>query len=150
VRIAVLRLATRNIHDPLGELVCVSRALRVCRAVILSHDAIIATVVTFKVLRTLMPNKTNDLDVSAQVTSSVKADLRAGSGPQSWTYIYVALGFFIAIGGTIIQMIEPLEFPWNIVAFIAIAAIAFWIFLFNALFQNRLMAWKNKYEERPR
>ena len=35
-------------------------------------------------------------------------------GSESWAYLYMMLGFALAIGGTIIQMITPLVFPWNL------------------------------------
>jgi hypothetical protein len=71
-------------------------------------------------------------------------------GPQSWTYIYVALGFALAIEGTIIQMIDPLRFPYNLVAYLALAAATGWLFLASGWFQNKLIGMKNWYESQGR
>ena len=52
-------------------------------------------------------------------------------GPESWAYIYVVLGFALAIEATVITMVEPIKFPWNVALFIAAAAATFWLFIFN-------------------
>jgi hypothetical protein len=71
-------------------------------------------------------------------------------GSQSWTYIYMALGFALAIEGTIIQMITPLGFPWNLVVYVALGAITFWLFFFCGWFQNKLIGLQISYENKPR
>ena len=78
------------------------------------------------------------------VTATVKR------GPQSWNYIYVMLGFALAIEGTVIAMITPLVFPWNIVAYAILGFVTFWLFISNAWFQNKLIGMKNRYEEKAR
>lgn len=71
-------------------------------------------------------------------------------GPESWTYIYVVLGFALAIEATVITMVEPIKFPWNVVLFIAVAAATFWLFIFNGWFQNKLITMKLAYENKGR
>jgi hypothetical protein len=72
-------------------------------------------------------------------------------GPASWAYIYVTLGFALAIEGTVVQMCTPpLIFPWNLVAYGLIAAITFWLFVFNGWFQNKLIGLKSRYENQRR
>lgn len=68
-------------------------------------------------------------------------------GPASWAFIYVALGFALSIEGTILQMFEPLRFPYNLFAYLAFAAATVWLFIFNGWFQNKLLVIKNRYEE---
>lgn len=76
-------------------------------------------------------------------------DLKVGRGPDSWTYIYVVLGFTLSIGGTIIQM-TPLVFPWNLAIFLVFGVIAFWLFIFNGKFQSKLIGLKLDYENKTR
>jgi hypothetical protein len=47
-------------------------------------------------------------------------------------------------------MITPLVFPWNIVTYVILAMLTVWLFLDNGWFQNKLLGWKNKYEEKAR
>lgn len=70
-------------------------------------------------------------------------------GKESWNYIYIFLGFAISIEATVIGMITPLLFPYNLLAFAATAAITFNLFLFNSRFQNKLIGLKNRYEDKP-
>ena len=71
-------------------------------------------------------------------------------GPNSWNYFYVALGFALAIAGTIIQMVDFLHFPCNVLLYVVTGAGLFWLFLFNGRFRNKLIELKNSYEKRPR
>jgi hypothetical protein len=72
-------------------------------------------------------------------------------GPASWAYIYVALGFALAIEGTVIQMTTPpLVFPCNLLAYGVLGAVTFWLFVFNGWFQNKLIGLKNRYESQAR
>jgi uncharacterized membrane protein len=71
-------------------------------------------------------------------------------GTQSWEYIYVALGFAIAIEGTVVQMITPLVFPWNILVYAVLAFITFRLFISSDRFQNKLLSIKRAYEDKPR
>ena len=83
------------------------------------------------------------------VTESLSATVTRG--PASWAYIYVTLGFALAIEGTVVQMsTPPLFFPWNLVAYGVVAAITFWLFVFSGWFQNKLIGLKNRYESQAR
>jgi hypothetical protein len=80
--------------------------------------------------------------------TSVTIETKVTRGPESWAYIYVALGFALAIEGTILQMIEPIRFPYNLVAYLALGAITVWLFISNGWFQNKLIGIKNRYESK--
>jgi hypothetical protein len=69
--------------------------------------------------------------------ATVKVKTEVKRGPESWSYIYVTLGFVLTIEATIITMIEPLKFPWNIVAYLIFAAFTIWQFLDNGRLQNK-------------
>ena len=47
-----------------------------------------------------------------RTTTSVQMKIKRGS--ESWSYIYVTLGFALSIEASVIAMIEPLKFPWNL------------------------------------
>jgi hypothetical protein len=80
-------------------------------------------------------------------SSGMSASLRVKRGRESWAYFYVALGFAVAIEGEIIQLITPLLFPWNLVTFALLAAVTFYLFVFNDQFQDKLLGWKSRYED---
>jgi len=81
---------------------------------------------------------------SLSVSASVKR------GPESWTFIYVFLGFALSIEGTTIGLIAPLVFPWNVVVYAIVAAVTFWLFIESGKFQDKLIGMKNRYENRAR
>jgi len=83
-----------------------------------------------------------------KTTTTVNATVKRG--PESWGYIYVTLGFALAIEGTIIQMATPVGFPWNLIAYFVLAAFTFWLFIGNGWFQNKLIGMKIRYEEKDR
>jgi hypothetical protein len=70
-------------------------------------------------------------------------------GPESWQYIYIALGFAISIEGTIITML-PIERPFNLSTFIIFAVVTGWYFLNNKWLQNALIEFKGKIEDKIR
>ncbi len=67
---------------------------------------------------------------------SVTVDAKVKRGPESWAYIYTILGFTVTIESTVIGMMTPLIFPWNIVAFIGVAALTAWQFIENSWLHN--------------
>lgn len=83
-----------------------------------------------------------------EIKSSVSMGVKRG--PESWSYIYVMLGFALTIEGTVIAMITPLSFPWNIIIFGAIGLITFRLFINSGWFQNKLIVMKIKYENKER
>jgi hypothetical protein len=90
------------------------------------------------------------MKIKENVTAKDSVTATVKRGPESWTYIYVMLGFALAIEATVITMIEPLKFPWNLVVFIALAVLTFWLFINNGWFQNKLIGMKIRYEEKGR
>jgi hypothetical protein len=84
------------------------------------------------------------MEIKVGVTMTTKR------GPESWAYIYIMLGFALAIEATVISMIEPLRFPWNIVVFAVVASFTVWLFILNGRFQNKLIALKLAYENKGR
>jgi hypothetical protein len=81
---------------------------------------------------------------------SVTVDEKVTRRPESWTFIYVVLGFALTIEGTIVQMIEPMRFPCNVVVYVGLMALTFWLFICNGPFQNKLLGMKQRYEDKPR
>ena len=61
-------------------------------------------------------------------------DRQVARGPESWAYIYVTLGFALTIEGTVIQMITPLLFPWNILTYVVLGVATFWLFVCSGRF----------------
>jgi hypothetical protein len=57
--------------------------------------------------------------VFAEVSSRLKGVKRA---EESWNYFYVTLGFALTIAGTIIQMVDFLHFPCNVLLYVATGA----------------------------
>ena len=71
-------------------------------------------------------------------------------GRESWNFIYIFLGFALTIEGTILQMIDPLRFPSNLIAYLVLGAVTSWLFILRGWFQNMLIRMKNSYENIPR
>ena len=71
-------------------------------------------------------------------------------GSETWAYIYTVLGFLVTIESTVIGMMTPLACPWNILIFIALAAMTVWQFIENEWLHNKLVALKIRYENKPR
>jgi hypothetical protein len=69
-------------------------------------------------------------------------------GQKSWAYIYIALGFILSIEGTIVGLVTPLSFPWNLILYLALGSITAWLFIDCGWFQNKLMAMKARYEQK--
>ena len=82
--------------------------------------------------------------------TTVGIEKKVTRGSESWAYIYVALGFALAIEGTIIQMITPLEFPWNIAVYVLFGLFTAWLFVGHGWFQNKLIGLKIRYENKAR
>jgi hypothetical protein len=85
---------------------------------------------------------------SGQGDMSDNIGIAVRRGQESWNYIYVAFGFALAIEATVITMVEPLKFPWNIATWVGVLLGTGYLFLFNGWFQNKLMGWKAHYEGR--
>lgn len=81
---------------------------------------------------------------------SVTVDAKVRRGPESWAYIYTVLGFTVTIESTVIGMMTPLTFPWNLAVFIGVAALTAWQFIENSWLHNKLIGLKNRYENKLR
>ncbi len=86
----------------------------------------------------------------ATAESNMSVDAKVRRGPESWTFIYIALGFALTIESTIIAMITPLSFPYNVIAYAIVAVATFWLFLEHGRFQNWLIGKKSQYENKLR
>jgi hypothetical protein len=53
----------------------------------------------------------------------------------------------LAIESTVIGMMTPIKFPWNLIVFAALAVITIWLFIDNAWVHNKLMWLKIRYEK---
>ena len=78
-------------------------------------------------------------------TDSSDATVRRGQ--ESWMFIYIVLGFALAIEGSVFQMI--FGFPTNLIVYIVVGAGTFWLCLYNGQFQDAVIEWKNSYENQP-
>ncbi len=86
-------------------------------------------------------------------TSSATEDLKTVRGAPSWSYVYITLGFAIAIVGTLLTMVPPdkLPFPWNAGCFLIAIGLLTWLFVFDGLrFQDGLLWLEQWYEQRAR
>ena len=92
---------------------------------------------------------THKVDVAITTASNLSVATAPSRGPNSWNYFYIALGFALSIWGTIIEMLDFLHFPYNVLLYVVTGAGLVWLFLFNGWFQNKLIGWKNSYENRP-
>jgi uncharacterized membrane protein YbaN (DUF454 family) len=72
--------------------------------------------------------------------------MSATRGEKSWAYLYIVLGLALAVEGSIIQMISPLLFPYNLVVFFAVGAATVWL-IRNERFQNWLLNKKTNFEK---
>jgi hypothetical protein len=68
-------------------------------------------------------------------------------GQESWAYIYVALGFVLSFEGTVIQLITPLHWPFNLLAYVVTFVFTSCLFLRSRRFQNKLFGLKRRYED---
>jgi hypothetical protein len=89
---------------------------------------------------------TAEVREAAKATDTSSATVTRGS--ESWTYLYVVLGFALAIEGTLIQMVEPLKWPRNFALYVALIALTTWLFLFTR-FRVTLFWMRTKYESIP-
>jgi hypothetical protein len=79
----------------------------------------------------------------------VTVDAKVKRGPESWSYIYITLGFVLSIEGTIVGM-TPLVFPWNIITYAIVAIVTGWFWTESGWLHNKLIGLKNRYETKPR
>ena len=82
-----------------------------------------------------------------RTTATINAQVKRR--PESWNYIYVFLGFTLAIEGDVIQMLQ-MDRTWSLVPYAALASATVYLFLNNGWFQNKLTGMKSLYEEKWR
>jgi len=83
--------------------------------------------------------------------SSVGRAKRNGQrGAASWAYIYIALGFLLSFEGTIIQLITPLRWPYDLIFYVPLFVLTSLVFLASGRFQGWLVRLKTMYEDRFR
>ncbi len=87
---------------------------------------------------------------SEGASAGMSASATVIRGQPSWTFLYIFAGFALTTEGTMASMIDVLPWWKREILFVAVAAVTFWLVLFNGRVQNRLLAWKGRYEERPR
>jgi hypothetical protein len=95
-------------------------------------------------------NEVTNNKVTETVTASDRVSATVVRGPESWTFIYVLLGFALTIEGNFVQKIKPLEYPWNFFVFLAAMLVTVCLFIFSGPFQNWLIGMKIKYETKAR
>ena len=83
------------------------------------------------------------MKASATISTTVKR------GPESWSFIYITLGFMLTIEGTIIAMLN-MRLPWSLLSYAGVSAVTVWFWICNGWFQNKLIGLKNDYESRAR
>ena len=82
--------------------------------------------------------------------ASDAVDAKVKRGQESWSYFYTTLGFALTIETGIAGLIAPLRWPWNLTSLFVAGAITAYLFLDNGWFQNKLIAIKIRFEEKPR
>lgn len=85
---------------------------------------------------------------TVRTTATVTAKVKRGQ--ESWNFIYIFLAFALTIESTIVQMIDPLRFPYNLIFYLIFGAATFLLFIRCVWFQNKLIGMKVWYEDTPR
>ena len=95
--------------------------------------------------------KTHRLEaLSAKVDVSASVDAKVKRGKDSWAYIYTMLGFALTIETGIMGLITPIRWPCNLILLLIVGAATVYLFLDNGWFQNKLIGFKSKFEEKGR
>jgi hypothetical protein len=85
--------------------------------------------------------------IGAKANTTVSASVIRGQ--QSYTFFYIILGFALSVEGSVI-MASPLGFFCNVMLFVIVGALSFYLVLYNGWVHDRLISWKNSYEDKPR
>jgi len=83
-------------------------------------------------------------------SQNVGVSMKVTRGPETWAYIYTVLGFVLTIESTVIGMMTPLRFPYNVIVFVALAVITGWAFIESKWVHNKLVELKIRYENKAR
>ncbi len=87
------------------------------------------------------------LSVEEKITLTDTVSAKVKQGSEGWTYIYIFLALSLTIEGTIIQMITPLPWPFNLMTYAAVSVITGWLFIFSGWFQKKLIGFKISSED---
>ena len=87
--------------------------------------------------------------MEAKAEGGVTVDAKVQRGQESWTFIYITLGFAISIEGTVISMM-PLSFPWNVIIYVIVAFLTGWAWIESGWVHNKLLGIKARYETKAR
>lgn len=68
-------------------------------------------------------------------------------GPVAWQFIYTFLGFALTIEAGVMSLVTPLRWPWNLITYVFLAIVTFRLCLYSRWFQNKLIGWKQAYED---
>jgi len=82
--------------------------------------------------------------VASAKAKSVKKSVTRG--PESWAYVCMALGFTLIVEGIVISMVDAFVYPWNVVAYVVVGGVTYWLFTDSAWFQDKMLAKKLKFE----
>jgi hypothetical protein len=82
------------------------------------------------------------------MTDDANATTKRGSG--TWRYLQVVLGFALTIEAVVVEMIKPIEWPYNVATFVIVAAFTIWIFLRSDRLHYRLLHFKDSFDDRVR
>jgi hypothetical protein len=77
-------------------------------------------------------------------------DGRVKRGSEAWAYFYIVLGFVVTLESTVIGMITPLTFPWNILTFLVVAGCTVRAFIQFEWLHHKLIAFKERSESKIR
>jgi hypothetical protein len=89
-------------------------------------------------------------DIKETVKPTDRMDVSVTRGKASWDFIYIFLGFTLSFEGTLIQLIQPLCWPCNLILYVIAFMFTVYLFLFNGWFQNKLILMRNNYENTSR
>jgi hypothetical protein len=95
-----------------------------------------------------MPEDDQKVETGTYRMSGGDAGLTVQRSQASWNYLYVILGFALAIESNIISMsTPPVVFPYNLIIFALASLVTIRAILFNELVQNWLLEVKAQYEK---
>lgn len=80
--------------------------------------------------------------------TGTQAAVTRGSG--SWQLLYTTLGFSLTGEGTVVSMVEGVGSIWKILAFLVIAAVTWGLLLHCVWFQNKVIEWYDRNENKFR
>ena len=80
------------------------------------------------------------------MTDDANATTKRGSG--TWRHLQVVLGFALTIEAVVVEMIKPIEWPYNVATFVIVAAFTMWAFLGGVWLPKKLLDLKDSFDDR--